>query len=288
MCIRDRTWRETRTRPNAYLLPDKFIVSLKWWNLITLKSKIIKVAYPTLINVLKVKDDNIDLIKRSNLNYDELVKIDINQDLEKSQKFFVSILKIAQEIDFNHISVEDILTNENIKLNISNALNEGFNLEISEKGLSKILICYLDDLLKENNFEHLIGLIDSHYLKNDLANDFLTLVDIYKTLDENEILAYFSGENPNLSITDELRTKLDNVIEQLFGLKLLENQEKKLVQTAFMFTDYDQEKISEMLNENIDWHQEVDSVAKMARSNEILRIPLPPCIVPFFRLVVCT
>lgn len=230
------------------------------------KSKIIKVAYPTLINVLKVKDDNIDLIKRSNLNYDELVKIDINQDLEKSQKFFVSILKIAQEIDFNHISVEDILTNENIKLNISNALNEGFNLEISEKGLSKILICYLDDLLKENNFEHLIGLIDSHYLKNDLANDFLTLVDIYKTLDENEILAYFSGENPNLSITDELRTKLDNVIEQLFGLKLLENQEKKLVQTAFMFTDYDQEKISEMLNENIDWHQEVDSVAKMAVS----------------------
>ena len=23
------TWRETRTRPNAYVLPDKFIVSLK-------------------------------------------------------------------------------------------------------------------------------------------------------------------------------------------------------------------------------------------------------------------
>lgn len=69
-----------------------------------------------------------------------------------------------------------------------------------------------------------------------------------------------------MSITDELRTKLNHAIDQLFGLKLLENQEKKLVQTAFMFTDYDQEKLNQMLNENIDWHQEVDSVAKMAVS----------------------
>lgn len=65
-----------------------------------------------------------------------------------------------------------------------------------------------------------------------------------------------------MSITDELRTKLNHAIDQLFGLKLLENQEKKLVQTAFMFTDYDQEKLNQMLNENIDWHQEVDSVCK--------------------------
>ena len=102
------------------------------------------------------------------------------------------------------------------------------NLEISEKGLSKILICYLDDLLKENNFEHLMGLIDIDYLKNDLADDFLTLADIYTTLDENGVIAYFANENPNLSITDELRTKLNHAIDQLFGLKLLENQEKKL------------------------------------------------------------
>lgn len=230
------------------------------------KSKIIKVAYPTLMNILKVKEEHIDLIKRSNLNYDELITIDINQDLEQSQTFFVAVLKIAKEIDLNNVSIEAILTNQNIKLNISNALDEGFNLEISEKGLSKILICYLDDLLKENNFEHLMGLIDIDYLKNDLADDFLTLADIYTTLDENGVIAYFANENPNLSITDELRTKINHAIDQLFGLKLLENQEKKLVQTAFMFTDYDQEKLNQMLNENIDWHQEVDSVAKMAVS----------------------
>ena len=29
------TWRETRTRPNAYLPPDKIIVSLKWVSFIT-------------------------------------------------------------------------------------------------------------------------------------------------------------------------------------------------------------------------------------------------------------
>lgn len=77
----------------------------------------------------------------------------------------MAVLKIAKEIDLNNVSIEAILTNQNIKLNISNALDEGFNLEISEKGLSKILICYLDDLLKENNFEHLMGLIDIDYLK---------------------------------------------------------------------------------------------------------------------------
>ena len=80
--------------------------------------------------------------------------------------------------------------------------------------------------LKENNFEHLMGLIDIDYLKNDLADDFLTLADIYTTLDENGVIAYFANENPNLSITDELRTKLNHAIDQLFGLKLLENQEK--------------------------------------------------------------
>ena len=83
------------------------------------KSKIIKVAYPTLMNILKVKEEHIDLIKRSNLNYDELITIDINQDLEQSQAFFVAVLKIAKEIDLNNVSIEAILTNQNIKLNIS-------------------------------------------------------------------------------------------------------------------------------------------------------------------------
>lgn len=39
------------------------------------------------MNILKVKEEHIDLIKRSNLNYDELITIDINQDLEQSQAF---------------------------------------------------------------------------------------------------------------------------------------------------------------------------------------------------------
>ena len=69
--------------------------------------------------MLKVKEEHIDLIKRSNLNYDELITIDINQDLEQSQTFFVAVLKIAKEIDLNNVSIEAILTNQNIKLNIS-------------------------------------------------------------------------------------------------------------------------------------------------------------------------
>ena len=114
----------------------------------------LKVKYDEFIKSLK--DIDVNEVKDEFLAKVEDIKSEL-EDLDKEK-----VLKIAKEIDLNNVSIEAILTNQNIKLNISNALDEGFNLEISEKGLSKILICYLDDLLKENNFEQ-IDLFYKHF-----------------------------------------------------------------------------------------------------------------------------
>ncbi len=227
-------------------------------------SKIIKVAYPTIISLSKVKGDDFAIIKESNLNFDELITIDINKDLAKSKTFLVALLNIAKEIDFNNVNVDVILTNKTIQDNITKALSTAFDLEISQKALSKILISYLNQMLEQNNLVTLVGLIDTDYLKNDLSSDFSSIVEVYNVLDETGIIELYKNSNYTLELTDEDITKLQLSVDKIVGLKLLANEEKKILQTIFEFSDFNSEKIQEMLNEDIDWHQEVENVGELA------------------------
>lgn len=224
-------------------------------------SNIIKVVYPIGINVLENKAPEIEFFEDMDIDFEEVAKVDIQGDLSKSKELLKKALLCVKSMDLDNVTAASLLENEVLLDNIDDIIDIAFNLEITDKFLSKILISYLDNTLEEQKLSHLVGLIDNTYLKEGLGTDFKTLVEAYKTLDEIGMIDYFtSEEEKTLEVTAEFKDKLEIVIEKIFNLKLLENHEKKLVQTVFMFTEFDKELLDEMLEENINWGQELDNV----------------------------
>lgn len=223
-------------------------------------SGIVKIGYPICINILSTRD--VKIFEKLDINWEEVKNIDIQKDILSLEESLKKVLICAKSIDFNNVEVESLLYNDVLLENLDEIVDVAFNLNITDKFLNKILIVYLDDILEENKLTHLVGLIDNNYLKENLVNDFLTIVDVYKILDKEGIIDYFAStdEEKTLEITEEMTVSLEIAIEKIFNLKILLNHEKKLVQTAFMFTEFDSELLNDMLEENIDWHQELESV----------------------------
>lgn len=225
-------------------------------------SKLIKVAYPVAMNYLDANEDLLEL--DIEIDFKDLAKIDISKDLKKLEPFFVSVLNCAKQIDLENIDVWEILENKVVVEEALDAVNIILNLEITDKLVLKLGTKYLNDMFKENNLEHLVDLINNDYLKNKLITDIKSLYNAYLLLDDSGIIDYFANEEiEEFEITEQVTTNLKEFVEIIFNLELIKNQEKKIVQTIFVFTEFDTKLYADMINEDIDWNKEVNSVGEI-------------------------
>ena len=225
-------------------------------------SKIIKIAYPVAMHYLDANEEMLEL--DVDIDFNELAEIEIHNDLKKLEPFFISVLHCAKQIDLDDLDVWEVLENKAVVEEALDAVNIILNLEITDKLVLKVGTKYLNDLLVENNLEHLVDLINDDYLKNKLITDAKSVYNAYLLLDDSGIIDYFLEEDvEEFEITEQVKNDLKDFVEIIFDLELIKNQEKKIVQTIFVFTDFEPEFYEEMFNEEIDWAKEVDRVGEI-------------------------
>lgn len=225
-------------------------------------SNIIKIVYPAAMNYLDANEELIEL--DVDIDFKELAGIEINNDLKKLQPFFISALHCIQQIDLENLDVWAILENKNVIEEALDAIDIVLNLEITDKLVLKLGTEYLNDILKDNNLEHLVDLVNNDYIKNKLITDVKSIYNAYLLLDDSGIIDYIVDENvAEFEITEQVKDDLKGFVEIILNLELIKNHEKKIVQTIFVFTDFEPDFYEDMFNENIDWAKEVDSVGEI-------------------------
>lgn len=229
------------------------------------ESKIIQVVYPVAMNVLNEVAQKDEDLKEIGINFKELAQIDISKDLAALQPFFIKVLHCAQNIDIDNFDIWQVLADKAVIDEALDAINIILNLEITDKLVLALATDYLNEMLIENEFGHLADLINNDYIKNKLIPDIKSIYEIYSILDQDGIIDLIldEGDFAEFEITEDIKNDLEHIVEIIFNLELIKSNEQKIVQTIFIFTDFDQELIDEMLTETIDWDKEVATVGEI-------------------------
>ncbi len=228
-------------------------------------SKIIKVAYPVGINIASNYVSDVEEIKNLNIDFDTLANIDINKDIASLEPFIIGILHCAKKIDLENIDVMTLLRNNEFVIEALDTLDLIFDLEITNKVVLNVAINYLNEMLKQNNLDHLQDLVTNDYVKNYLINDIKSIYEAFIILDENSIIEYLTEDKDitEFEITEQVKQDLEEMLNILFNLNLIKNKEQKIIQTVFTFIKIDEELANGMINENIDWSKELESVKQL-------------------------
>lgn len=225
-------------------------------------SKVIKIAYPVAMNYLNSIEDSLEL--GVDIDFEELAKLEISNDLEKLQPFFISLLNCAKKLDLENLDVFVILENKAVVEEVLDAVNIILNLEITDKLVLQLGTELLSDLLDENNLSNLNGLITNDYIKYSLIKDIKAIYNAYLLLDDSGIIDYImSEEDVEFVVNEQVEEDLKGFVELILNLELIKNQEKKIIETILIFTEVDEEIYDGIFDEDIDWGKEVDSVGEI-------------------------
>lgn len=222
-------------------------------------SELIRYAYPFVIQYLKVENDNIDIVKQLNLDYDVLMNIDFNQDIAYSTDFFKAVYQLLQTIDLTDLTnYEQYLTNDVCIEHISESLRLAMQISILKECFPKIAYYVLEDTCKESEYASIIQLITPEYLQKDFTNDLERVVDIYQILKEVGIIDYVNQVDKVYIYTDETEQKLINAKNCIQNIQLFQNHYPTILKEfAPKIKEILPLDIDQMVLEDVDWNQEM-------------------------------
>lgn len=202
-------------------------------------STIISTLYKPVIGMLESNQDN-EIIKRYNFDFEKLKNIDINDDIKKTKKFFEAVYDLLQAMDLEKLDdVETLLNDEEVTNKLSEALKLSNDSQLFKECFPKIVYYHLQESLTDSDYSFLKDVITLEYVENYLPLDVASLCEIYSLIKQSKI--FDKDEEGNYVLIDVNvpgnREKVENFIDKCLNLKILEGNEGIMFKAIVNITD---------------------------------------------------
>ena len=195
-----------------------------------------------------------------NIDFESMLEENIDWSLEMHTlvEVVIDAFEFLVKCEFDKDNIQGLIENENFTTLFPELVNKVFTLQISEKYVSPIIISTLNDVLSEIGFGKFAEYVDATYLKNNLSNDLVSILDIYDIFVELGLEDMLGG-SMQIELSEDEKDKFRLAMTKLLNLHIIDNHESELIillcDTCGLsdFISYDENSFKD-----IDWDVETD------------------------------